>query len=91
MKEYLLSSNADNQRYDYFDKAIKSGEIKLEGNRIIYVNALGSIEQNYSDPEEKVRALVYSELLYHYEYNARIIHIELPIKLKTDVFADISL
>lgn len=87
-----MTETREKIRSTYLMKAQSDGEINIDNNRIKYVNAQGSIEQNYLDPEEEVRAKVFSELLYRYKYKSKNIHIEKTVPLQPDdVFADIAI
>ena len=79
-------------------RAIKDGYVNIVGNegkrKIIYVVS-NNYTENYEDPEEKVRADFYAELIYKYEYPVNRIKIEvtIPDRLPTDradivVFSD---
>ena len=79
-------------------KAIKEGYITISGNegkrKINYV-ASENHSENFEDPEEKVRAEFYAELIYKYQYPANRIRVEvtIPDRLPTDradivVFSD---
>ena len=79
-------------------KAIKEGYITISGNegkrKITYV-ASENHSENFEDPEEKVRAEFYAELIYKYQYPANRIRVEvtIPDRLPTDradivVFSD---
>lgn len=62
----------------YLDRAIKDGYAIITGpenkQKIIYVTSDNHTE-NYNDPEEKVRAEFWAELIYEYDYPAhRIKH-----------------
>lgn len=71
------------------ERAIKDGYAHIAGTsgkeKITYVSS-GNHVENYSDPEEKVRAEFWAELIYHYEYPAERIRIEvtIPDRLPTD-------
>lgn len=80
------------------DRAIKDGYAYLTGiegkEKIVYVSA-DNHSENYNDPEEKVRAEFWAELIYKYEYPANRIKVEvvIPDRLPTDradivVFSD---
>lgn len=57
----------------YLDRAIKDGYAIITGpenkQKIIYVTSDNHTE-NYNDPEEKVRAEFWAELIYEYDYPA---------------------
>ena len=71
------------------ERAIKDGYahiVKEKGKqKITYVSSDNHVE-NYSDPEEKVRAEFWAELIYKYEYPVNRIKIEVtvPDRLPTD-------
>jgi type I restriction enzyme M protein len=69
----------------YLEKAIAAGQVRIEvsgrGERIVYVVAEHS--ERWSDPEEKVRAEYYAELIHRYGYPARRIGIEVIVPDRT--------
>lgn len=73
----------------YLNRAIKDGYAYITGednkSKITYVTSDNHIE-NYNDPEEKVRAEFWAELIYKYEYPANRIKVEVvvPDRLPTD-------
>lgn len=73
----------------YLERAIKDGYAYITGednkSKITYVTSDNHIE-NYNDPEEKVRAEFWAELIYKYEYPANRIKVEVvvPDRLPTD-------
>jgi len=73
----------------YLEKAIKDGYANLSGTddrqKITYITSDNHTE-NYNDPEEKVRAEFWAELIYKYEYPANRIKVEVvvPDRLPTD-------
>lgn len=73
----------------YLGKAIKDGYAYLTGGegkrKIVYV-ASDNRTENYEDPEEKVRAEFWAELIYKYDYPVNRIKIEvvIPDRLPTD-------
>ena len=79
-------------------RAIKDKYISIvgnEGKRKIYYVASENHSENFEDPEERVRAEFYAELIYKYEYPANRIRVEvtIPDRLPTDradivVFSD---
>ena len=77
---------------EYFNRALANGVLRIETGgrteRIRYVTA-DRIER-WSDPEEKVRAAYYAELIYRYGYPAQRIGVEVtvPDRLPSD-FADL--
>ena len=66
----------------YLDRAIKDGYAIITGpenkQKIIYVTSDNHTE-NYNDPEEKVRAEFWAELIYEYDYPAHRIKVEVTI------------
>ena len=69
----------------YLDRAIKDGYAIITGpenkQKIIYVTSDNHTE-NYNDPEEKVRAEFWAELIYEYDYPAhRIKNAEISFAL----------
>lgn len=82
----------------FLERAIKDGYAYISGaenkQKITYVTS-DNHSENYSDPEEKVRAEFWAELIYKYEYPANRIKVEVvvPDRLPTDradivVFSD---
>lgn len=82
----------------FLQRAIKDGYAYITGaqgkQKIIYISS-DSHSETYSDPEEQVRAEVWAELIYQYEYPANRIKVEvaIPDRLPVDradivVFAD---
>ncbi len=80
------------------ERAIKDGYAHISGSdekqKITYITSDNHVE-NYNDPEEKVRAEFFAELIYKYEYPANRIKVEVvvPDRLPTDradivVFSD---
>lgn len=73
----------------YLDRAIKDGYAIITGpenkQKIIYVTSYNHTE-NYNDPEEKVRAEFWAELIYEYDYPAHRIKVEvtIPDRVPTD-------
>jgi type I restriction enzyme M protein len=65
----------------YLERAIEDGHIRLDQSgrfeRIHYVAA--SRSERWSDPEEKVRAEFYAELIYRYGYSADRIGVEVTV------------
>ena len=82
----------------YLEKAEKAGYVNIIGtgkkSKITYVTSDNHTE-NYNDPEEKVRAEFWAELIYKYDYPANRIKVEVsvPDRVPTDradivVFSD---
>ena len=73
----------------YLDRAIKDGYAIITGpeskQKIFYVTSDNHTE-NYNDPEEKVRAEFWAELIYAYDYPAHRIKVEvtIPDRVPTD-------
>lgn len=73
----------------YLERAIKDGYAYLSGpeskQKITYVTS-DNHGENYNDPEEKVRAEFWAELIYKYEYPANRIKVEMsiPDRVPTD-------
>ena len=73
----------------YLDSAIKDGYANITGpegkQKITYVSS-NNHSENYEDPEEKVRAEYWAELIYQYDYPASRIKVEvvIPDRLPTD-------
>ena len=73
----------------YLDRAIKDGYAIITGpenkQKIIYVTSDNHTE-NYNDPEEKVRAEFWAELIYEYDYPAHRLKVEvtIPDRVPTD-------
>lgn len=66
----------------FLDKAIKDGYAYIIGTenkqKITYVTS-DNHSENYNDPEEKVRAEFWAELIYKYEYPANRIKVEVTV------------
>ena len=64
-----------------FDRALKDGHIELFGSgskeRIRYIAS--GFSDRFADPEETVRAQVYAELIYRYEYPPSRIGVEITV------------
>ncbi len=69
----------------YLQRALEAGDVVIEesgrGERIRYVAADRS--ERWSDPEEKVRADYYAELIYRYKYDAKKIGVEVIVPDRT--------
>jgi type I restriction enzyme M protein len=67
------------------DRAITDGHLRIEGSgkaeRIVYVAV--SRSERWSDPEEKVRAAFYAELIYKYGYKPQRIGVEITVPDRT--------
>ena len=80
------------QHETFLSRALDDGHARIVGEgrneRILYV-AVGHSER-WSDPEEKVRAELWAELIYKYEYPARRIDFEVNVPRRTpNDFADL--
>lgn len=74
---------------EYLSRAQKDGYVSFsEKNGKIQITYISSnnYKDNFSDPEEQIRAEFYAELIYKYEYPANRIHLEvtIPDRLPTD-------
>jgi len=90
----MILKTRQQEREEYLKRALKENEIQISGNRIIYINAKGSNSQKYSDkdPEEKVRAFIFAELIYRYQYKPEKIWIEEEVpKRPSGDYADITI
>ena len=71
----------------YLDKAIKDGHAKITGEgkqtKIIYIAINHSENYTENDPEEKVRAEFWAELIYRYHYEPNRIGIEITVPDRT--------
>ncbi len=67
-------------------RALAEGHLKLQGEgkteRIIYV-ADNNHSEKWTDPEEKIRAAFYAELIYKYEYKPSRIGVEITVPRRT--------
>ena len=93
-----ILKNLEMMNMSSLQRAIKDGYVNISGNegkrKITYV-ASENHSENFEDPEEKVRAEFYAELIYKYQYPANRIRVEvtIPDRLPTDradivVFSD---
>ena len=69
----------------YLEKALKNGDTYLSGEgkteKITYV-AINHTER-YADPEEKIRAEYWAELIYRYGYEPKRIGVEVTVPDRT--------
>lgn len=69
------------QNENFLQRAFDAGHLRLQGagknERIVYV-AVAHTER-WADPEEKVRAAFYAELIYKYEYAPARIGVEILV------------
>ena len=93
-----ILKNFEMMNMSSLQRAIKDGYVNISGNegkrKITYV-ASENHSENFEDPEEKVRAEFYAELIYKYQYPANRIRVEvtIPDRLPNDradivVFSD---
>jgi type I restriction enzyme M protein len=69
LKEVINMSNYnDNQKDEIIEEGIKKGIIKIKDDKVIYPNGKS---YNFKDPEEKVRARVFIELVEKYKYSEK--------------------
>ncbi|MCR2108788.1 N-6 DNA methylase [Campylobacter upsaliensis] len=68
---------------DIIEKALEQGYLSFEGDSIIYHTKKPS-KQNYTKPEEKVRAEVFARLIIEKEYPRSHIAIEVPVKMGSE-------
>ncbi|WP_297449049.1 N-6 DNA methylase [uncultured Campylobacter sp.] len=68
---------------DIIEKALEQGYLSFEGDSIIY-NTKKPSKQNYTNPEEKVRAEVFARLIIEKEYPLSHIAIEVPVKMGSE-------
>ena len=73
------------QHRTFFDRAVADGHAEISGEgrneRIHYVAAMHS--ERWADPEEKVRAELWAELIYKYEYAPELIGFEVNVPRRT--------
>ncbi len=73
------------QQEPYLDQAIRDGHAKFTGEgktqRIVYIAVNHS--ERYSDPEEKVRAEYWAELIHRYNYEPGRIGVEITVPDRT--------
>ena len=76
-------------QYDIFTlKAIEKGIFKIENNKIQYPNGKS---YNFKDPEEKIRAKVFAQLIFKYNYPVERIDTEIyPPRREPKLPADIA-
>ena len=79
-------------RQTYLARALADGHAEITGEgrneRILYLAAGRS--ERWADPEEKVRAELWAELIYKYEYSAELIDFEVNVPRRTpNDFADL--
>ncbi len=73
---------------EWIQLGIKRGLLEINENRIKYV--IQNKEYNFSDPEEKVRASIYVELVEKYKYSPERIDFEVSVPGRNpNVYADI--
>ena len=94
----MINKNLEAMVLSPLERAQKDGYINItgpEGKRKIEYITSERHSESYEDPEEKVRASFFAELIYKYEYPANRIRVEvvIPDRLPTDradivVFSD---
>ncbi|HML76219.1 MAG TPA: restriction endonuclease subunit M [Anaerohalosphaeraceae bacterium] len=76
---------SETQYSRFFAKALSDGHVKITGEgktqRIVYIAV--NHNERFSDPEEKVRAEFWAELIYRYNYEPTRIGIEITIPDRT--------
>ncbi len=69
----------------YIDRALEDGHVRLEKSgkveRVVYVPSEHA--ERWSDPEEKVRAAFFAELIYKYGYRPERIGVEITVPDRT--------
>ena len=65
MEYYNMTNPNNNQENEIIEEGIKKGIIKIKNDKVIYPNGRS---YNFKDPEEKVRARVFVELVEKYKY-----------------------
>jgi len=77
----LVSETNLEQPVELWQRAVTDGHLRLDtagrSTRIVYV-ASGHSE-DFTDPEERVRANIYAELIYAYEYSPTVIGVEVVV------------
>ena len=72
---------------DFLQRALKDGHLQLitsgKTEKIRYVAV--NVSEKWSDPEEKVRAAYYAELIYRYGYKPECIGVEVTVPDRTPV------
>ena len=63
-----MSNYNNNQKDEIIEEGIKKGIIKIKDDKVIYPNGKS---YNFKDPEEKVRARVFIELVEKYKYSEK--------------------
>lgn len=76
----------ESESEELIKKAEAEGYLRFTGEgknqRVVYVHSGGHSER-WSDPEEKIRAAFYAELIFNYEYAAQRIGIEITVPRRT--------
>jgi type I restriction enzyme M protein len=83
---------SDGEKHSFIERAIADGHAELLGEgkmeRIRYISA--DRVERWSDPEEKVRAEFWAELIYKYDYSPDRIRLEVNVPRRTpNDYADI--
>jgi len=87
LEHHVSAANTKMKNTDYLLRALKDGHIQLitagKTKKVRYV-AVNHAEK-WSDPEEKVRAAYFAELIYRYGYSPDCIGIEVTVPDRTPV------
>ncbi len=70
----------------YLEQAIKDGHARIGGEgktQRIHYNIVANHSERWSDPEEKVRAEFWAELIYKYQYRPERIGFEVKVPRRT--------
>jgi type I restriction enzyme M protein len=63
-----MSNQNNNQKDEIIEEGVKKGIIKVKDDKVVYPNGKS---YNFKDPEEKVRARVFVELVEKYKYSEK--------------------
>ena len=81
----MAAMTSVSQHQTFFARALADGHAEITGEgrneRIHYVAAMHS--ERWADPEEKVRAELWAELIYKYEYAPELIGFEVNVPRRT--------
>lgn len=82
-----MPNHNNNQKDEIIEEGIKKGIIKIKDDKVIYPNGKS---YNFKDPEEKVRARVFVELIEKYKYPEKRLDTEVTgLRREPKVPADI--
>jgi restriction endonuclease S subunit len=92
LKLFLRAKDIGGAMASFIDKAFSDGHLRIDQSgrveKIVYVAA--NRRERWSDPEEKIRAEFYAELIYRYGYSPDRIGIEITVPDRSpNDFADI--